>query len=678
MDRLFKEFLFTKGVLVSEVGGRIEKPLTPDVLEQQCGIVLPQGTPPIHPKLLAWIQGQLGKDVPSGFYQQFPASVKQMSPELLQYEQTCHYLEQDASLALQLPTPEHSMLERKEERMAFEEDTPRKHFVVLSEKEAKDKLGHIIEDMLKSPKPLTELQYKVLLTYVTTYDYIIDCCACKNTAIRLLVDTRDLAYGRFLKLSDVIEVANLLSSRHETYPKKKNIQLPCKDRKLVTRLIDQLMKIATWDAEICYGKKKEWCGLLHHIHYKTYNPMSETFVKGIRSDENLSVYSDVEFYLSEDNWEKALNCLYESKGSDGVLQALLRLVGYCRYEKDVAVVLKSIQEGSAIQLIKTYVALCQFDPEATLGQVSFNQHGRQVYHTRKASTPKYPITQKRLDKMKEAVQKALQRKLSRRLGRVYIAPEMYHVALPLFDTVGTSGYGVLPQGSSVILPCYKKIRFFTHWQGNHDVDLSVIGLDEAGEQVEFSWRTMHKSQSDAIAYSGDALGGEVRRAEYVDIDMEVFAYQYPHIKQLIVCQNMFSGKYFDRCPTRTGYMLRDRIDTGNTFEIKTVQTVFDVACKSTFVQLFALDLQAQSLIWLGAPQAFEARIADRANISLAKHHLNATQYVNMGWLFERMATQVMTDPQEAQVVVGDNLANVHSLAEQIRTCDTERVLALLV
>ena len=125
-------------------------------------------------------------------------------------------------------------------------------------------------------------------------------------------------------------------------------------------------------------------------------------------------------------------------------------------------------------------------------------------------------------------------------------------------------------------------------------------------------------------------------------------------------------------------MLRDKGDTGDVFEPKTLQATFAVTCQSTFACLFALDLEHHSLVWLNSAQALDARVAGKANLTWVRPYLRATQVVNVGWLFEQMATQVVIEPQEAQILVGDRVMNPNPLAERIYSWDIERIQALLV
>ena len=139
-------------------------------------------------------------------------------------------------------------------------------------------------------------------------------------------------------------------------------------------------------------------------------------------------------------------------------------------------------------------------------------------------------------------------------------------------------------------------RSFTYWEKVDDIDLSAIGLREDGSYQEFSWRTMFDRTGDGIVYSGDQTSGYDGGSEYFDVDPVLFRKRYPSVRYLVFCDNVFSGVPFSSCICRAGYMIRDRIDSGEVFEPKTVQSSFAANGQSTFCYLFALDLDANDFI----------------------------------------------------------------------------------
>ena len=134
-------------------------------------------------------------------------------------------------------------------------------------------------------------------------------------------------------------------------------------------------------------------------------------------------------------------------------------------------------------------------------------------------------------------------------------PDMKNYALPLAESTSQGGFGVLARGSHIHIGERKKIRAFTYWEKVDDIDLSVLGLTEDGRQKEFSWRTMAERQSEAITYSGDQTAGFNGGSEYFDIDTAVFRKQYPRVRYLVFCNNVYSGINFDQCLCRAGSSL---------------------------------------------------------------------------------------------------------------------------
>ena len=188
---------------------------------------------------------------------------------------------------------------------------------------------------------------------------------------------------------------------------------------------------------------------------------------------------------------------------------------------------------------------------------------------------------------------------------------------------------------------------------------------------------MQRRQSGAITYSGDETSGFRGGSEYFDIDIETFRRMYPGIKYLIFCDNVYSGQNFNTCVCRAGYMLRDIEDSGEVFEPKTVKTSFTVDCDSRFAYLFAIDLAANDFIWLNVARDSSVNVAGNTALGFLTRYFNVTSVMNMYEFFSMAAGEVVEDISEADVAVTDAPADVNENTEIIRSCDTERVMALM-
>jgi hypothetical protein len=277
--------------------------------------------------------------------------------------------------------------------------------------------------------------------------------------------------------------------------------------------------------------------------------------------------------------------------------------------------------------------------------------------------------------LEKKLRERLAKLLAGRLGKVYIDPDMRRYALPLQETASQGGYVVLARGTRLPIPEGKKLRAFTYWEKVNDIDLSMFGIDKSGKQHEFSWRSMASKQSEDITFSGDQTSGYDGGSEYFDIDLELLREKYPDMRQLIFCNNVYSGSGFDSCICRAGYMMRDIEDSGEIFEPKTVQSSFTINCESSFAYLFGIDLEKNEFIWLNMGRNSGEIVAGRSSMGFLTDYFSVTDTINMYSFFEMMATELVTDPAEADVIVTDKPE--FSGDKVIREYDFEKVLALM-
>ena len=124
-------------------------------------------------------------------------------------------------------------------------------------------------------------------------------------------------------------------------------------------------------------------------------------------------------------------------------------------------------------------------------------------------------------------------------------------------------------------------------------------------------------------------------------------------------------------------MMRDIKDSGEVFEPATVKSSFAITCASTFAHLFAIDLTTREVIWLNIAHDSHQRIAGETSMAFLMDYLRTTSVFNLYDFARMLATEVVDDPAEADVVFGDNDEPLHEGAEHIRRLDTERIIELL-
>ncbi|MBP5281173.1 MAG: hypothetical protein J6Z22_01595 [Lachnospiraceae bacterium] len=684
MEKVLKEFLFQKKIFVNDVHEE-EKNVFETLfsLANLFDIHITKGETLADRGMIEFAAEQLGHIIPAPFYQGFPASVRELSSDQLLFDQLVHYMTTYGFGYFSQAG--HSLFENKDfQRTAFKEDTEIKEFSIITEEEARGLLYQAANDILASSRPLNDQSLAVIKAMVLTMDYKIENCASKNTALRLAVALRDGSYASFLTLSDLIKVAEEIQWQNYQSEDLKKLNWKNQDRKFMTKLLDEKCKVPDGSFQTCYERQALWCGLLHHIHYQPKTPFGRHFVSCMRSGKNSSAYSHFEASLKQGNIRKAVEDLSREKGTGAILRNLQYIVSRVRCEEDLQFVLDKIDTNNGIILLQLLIKFAKpEDIEKILPRsFKFTKHSMlRVHHEsdQEIDRRKSFITKQETEKIYALLQEKVRKLYQGRLGTVYVDQGMKNIALPLQESASSSGLGVLPKGSRIPIPAGKKIRAFTYWEKVDDIDLSVIGMTESGEQIEFSWRTMADLQSEALTYSGDQTSGFYGGSEYFDLDIQAFRKIYSGVKYLVFCNNVFSCLTFAQCFCKAGYMLRDIQDSGEVFEPKTVQTSFLINCPSTFAYLFAIDLDENEFLWLNVDKQGTVHVAGTTDISFLKDYFTRCDIFNVYDLVTMMAKRVTTDPREADLVVSDQKKDLELAQgkQVIQSCDLEKIVALM-
>lgn len=664
-------------------------------------------------RMVSVAQRNLGFEVPLPFYRDFPDSVLRLSPAARLADQLIHYFRTYCSG--DFSRAGHSVFEVRYERLVFAEDVEPKEFAVITASEANVLLKSAVEGFLSSTRPLNATNQELVEAYITCNpEFPVEHCACKDTAIRLLLNTGDLSLVRFIKLSDVIRLVEWLHEMRYTELKlvyseyykglsileyapvsqMKKLNLRNRDRKLITAAIDQCFERGSVDIDTCLEKKRQWNGLLHHLHYRPKCGQAREFCEAIRGKDRRSAYSAMERRLAVGDVRGATDALLKAKGPGAVLRHLDHLLSRiddardsAQVEADVDYVLAACNSRNKLILVQLLLKY---------GAMSYGYRGRSArdfMFVRLGQLTKYRETveevalrrsllpQDRAESVKAWVRGQLRRVCHGTLGRVYVADEMRHFAVPLQEGASMGGFGTLPRGTRIPLPEGKKVRAFTYWEQVNDIDLSCIAVSDQGETSEFSWRTMDARDSRALVFSGDQTSGYNGGSEYFDVDIAAFASVYgSRWHYLVFCDNVFSFKTFDQCVCRVGYMLRDLMDSGEVFEPATVQSSSVLDCASRAAYLFALDLKDPAFIWLNLGEHSLRHIAGDGDFGFLLGYLRIADLFNVRDFATMLANEVVTTPKEADVVFADATAEelgLHEDQELIRPSNSARFLELL-
>ena len=687
MNTMFKAFLFNKHILVSTPPVKAEERFeTLFALANKFGIRVVRGLDLATSDMIRYAADMLGEYVPEPFYKGFPESVRKLTPEVRLFDQLLSYF---VTYGLgDFTEARHSMFEEPFERIAFKEDTEIRDFVIMTEEEAEKELDKFVTAMLSGTRPLSREQFALVKNYIITYKRPVDVCASKDTAVRLLLDLRDLSFTRFLTLPDVIRMVEVLNYDNTGETNIRKLNLCNQDRKFITAVIDQLIS-ETDDMDhatkLCFEKRKLWVGLLHHIHYnppRTFDT-AYRFADAIRFNRvNCSAYSIFEMEMAEGSVVSAAYGLKREKGSGAVARNLNYLLSRCKTPSEMSAVLDCL--GTLNPVMSMQMLLQYRNYYAKQRVFNFVRFNRMVHHW---ETPdeekrrKSVLSSEACDAVQTYMQNNLNNALSRtKAGKVYLDEDMKKIAVPLQESASSSGYGVLPRGSRLPMPEGTKLRCFTYWEKVDDIDLSAFGMTEDGEVEEFSWRDMWSVDPDeGIVFSGDETSGYNGGSEYFDIDLERFEETHPDFRYIVFANNVYTnGVTFSDCVCKAGYMIREKIDSGEVYEPKTVKTAFAINGNSSYAALFALDLKTREIVWLNITFESRTRVAGEENISFTLRYMDILDVLNVYDLFRMKAEALVSDPEEADIIVSDKTFDgIREGQEQIHSYDFEKMLTYI-
>lgn len=676
MNEIFTKFLFNKNILIGEENVDPKDSLNTLIsLKGLFGVEVTEGKELAHQSIIKNCENFIGYNVPEAFYKGFPDSIKELTKEELYLDQLIHYCTTygfgDFS------KPGHSLFEKEFEKIEFNEGFEIKQFKIVTKEKAKEILKESMENLLASTRPLNEYNFEVLSNFIKAYNYKIEYCASYDTLAKLILNTGDITYLKNVSISNILKLVEYINyfNYHKTNLNKLNLNN--QDRKLITRILDYAFENCFIDTTTALEKRKAWCGLLHHIHYKAKNGRAKKFIEEMRGGENKSVYSTFESLMKKDVVE-ASKFLANEKGSTALIRSLNYILTRCTKE-EISEVIKLLKPKNAIAIIQLLLSYQNYNnsKNRTFKFVKFNKLKK---HEEKISPTdnKVYLSNETIDIVKTALLDLLSTLLKGKLNKVYIDEDMKRIALPIQESKSMTGYGTLPTGSKIHIEDGKIVRAFTYWEKVNDIDLSAILTNGEKSQIEYSWRTMYTlNQTNYVCHSGDQTSGFNGGSEYIDIDLENIKKAHRNYRYLIFCNNVYSSTSFKECVCRAGYMLRSKIKSGEKFEPKTVKTSFTINCDSRFAYLFALDIDSRDIIWLNIARDSNKNIAGTTLLDFLTSYFNITDTINMYSFYQMLASEIVDDPNKADVVISDKELTLNDGIEQIRSCDIDKTLLYL-
>ncbi len=246
------------------------------------------------------------------------------------------------------------------------------------------------------------------------------------------------------------------------------------------------------------------------------------------------------------------------------------------------------------------------------------------------------------------------------LGKVYIAPNFYKVAMPVNTSASGRGIDVPPTGTRLPING-TKIRSFVHWEKAFDIDSSTIFEHADGTLKAINFSSYHYTNYEGAArFSGDVTSPQ--GTEYFDLDLESLKAQ--DVKRVVFtfhgfCSTLNEGEIY------CGYQNKEDFNT-KAWDPKNIELKIHVKGDKRAYVAFAIDLEAMEIIVLNLMRDEDSRIVSRKDFEAIKAFMDPAKLeLNMG-LIASWRGEVVETPEEATVVFSDDY-----VAKEVEITDDE-------
>ena len=235
------------------------------------------------------------------------------------------------------------------------------------------------------------------------------------------------------------------------------------------------------------------------------------------------------------------------------------------------------------------------------------------------------------------------------LGKVYIAPNFYKVAMPV--NTSASGKGIDVPATGTRLPITgTKIRSFVHWENAFDIDSSTIYEHNDGKLTMINFCSYNYENFDGAArFSGDITGP--KGTEYFDLDLESLKEQ--GVKRVVFTFHGYNST-LDKGEIYCGYQNKENFNT-RAWDPKNIELKIHVKGEKRAYVAFAVDLETMEIIVLNLMRDDDCQVVRPKDFEAVKAFMDPAKLeLNMGLIAEWRAAEVVETPEEATVVFSDD------------------------
>jgi hypothetical protein len=460
--------------------------------------------------------------------------------------------------------------------------------------------------------------------------------------------------------TDVLRIAIALSNGDISLAS--NTKFKSFNRKTRKLLINALERVAT--LEDLNRHRGKWIRLFHILHVGEYSRSLYEMAKKVR--ENCKIKS----------FNSKLNKAIEEKNVSAASALLVQRPGEFARRLDHVLRTFTHRQPSMCALFGTYVNKV---PTRNLLQLLGHMRGRLINAENRVVFPKGSIQRARII---EPIETRISSKIILRvigiiesqlinrfsvlppLGKVYIDPSLMSCPVPTQMRNVSEGITVAARGTHIPLHETEKdtIRLFIYWVGM-DIDLSAtFHADDFSMTTGISYMNL-RDKSIGCYHSGDIVSASRGACEFIDVNIPT-ALKANH-RYLVMNVNVFNGPTFKEHEVcYAGWMLRNKVQSGEVFEPKTVEQKIDLTMESRTAVPVIFDLKERQVIVTDLPgfaRDFLMRYPNniKTNAASIEHVLQAiTSLSNRASLHDLLSLHIkgrgefVDTKEEADIVFG--------------------------
>jgi len=393
---------------------------------------------------------------------------------------------------------------------------------------------------------------------------------------------------------DVLRIVTYLSDGDVSLAENTKFKnLPRRHRKALTLALERVIK-----EEDLVKHSGKWIKLFHSLHVGDYSKKVYAIAKKVRENQKIETFEGkLELAIANEGWINVISLLKSRPGM--FARSMGRLL-----------TIDSKTAAPKFDFIEAFKEVVDNVPTRNLTQLWGSLKTRDKNVQKRVVFPKGSVAKayvlrnhlakiapQYLNELISIITASLLKRFAKgdSLGKVYIDPELIECPLPTGMRSANESLKEVARGTRMPIGDSKVLRFFIYWKGR-DIDLSASFHNENFKLVSEVTYYRHQDTEGAF-FSGDVLNAPNGASEFIDVNIND-ALEKEKARYLVMNVHVFDGPTFaehEEC--FAGWMGRDGVNDGSTYDPKTVQGKIDLRSDTKTSIPVIFDLKERKAIW---------------------------------------------------------------------------------